>query len=259
MRRSDSRNQPALGFVYWPVRLICVCWVGIVLGQTPPPRLDPALLHAIEERKRTEGEAQKYAYKEQRRNINYDANGKAKLDFTDTYEIIFLDGAPRKKHILHDGRPLSEKQQKAEDRNPNQGETGLRLALPLDKLATRFIVTLEKDEDYDGHACAVFLAVPQSGETEAAKDGTAYEIKLWVDRQDAVFVRIEARAVARVMRYEKDSVVVYEFKKVNDEAWLPSRFWFKGNVRFLKRDVPVEAEQVYSDYRKFQVETKILP
>jgi hypothetical protein len=100
----------------------------MALGQTSPPPLEAALQHAIQERKRTEGEAQKYAYNEWRRNVNYDANGKAKLDFTDTYEIIFLNGAPTKKHTLHDGRPLSEKQQKAEDRKPNQGESGLRFA-----------------------------------------------------------------------------------------------------------------------------------
>jgi hypothetical protein len=231
----------------------------MVLGQTPPPSLDPALRHAIEERKRTEGEAQKYAYNEWRRNVNYDANGKAKLDFTDTYEIIFLNGAPTKRHTQHDGRPLSEKQQKAEDRKPNQGESGLRFALPLDKLATSFIVTSEKNEECGDRPCAMFVAVPQSGEAQAAKDGTAFEIKLWVDRQDSVFARIEARVLSRGMRYEKDTVVVYEFKKVKDDAWLPSRFWFKGNVRSLMQDVPVEAEQVYSNYRKFQVETKLLP
>ena len=120
-------------------------------------------------------------------------------------------------------------------------------------------MTSEKSKNYGDRPCAVFLAVPRSSESLAAKDGTGYEMKLWVDRQDSVFAKIEARVVARGMRYKEGTVVVYEFKKVNDEAWLPSRFSFKGNVRSLTQDVPVEAEQVYSNYRKFQVETKLVP
>ncbi len=122
----------------------------------------------------------------------------------------------------------------------------------------QFIVTSEKNDDCGVRRCALFLAVPQPG-GQASKYGTAYEMKLWVDQQDSVFAKIEARVTAAGMRYEKDSVVVYEVKKVNNEAWLPSRFWFKGKVRSLMQDVSVEAEQLYSNYQKFQVETKILP
>jgi hypothetical protein len=49
----------------------------------------------------------------------------------------------------------------------------------------------------------------------------------------------------------------YNWKKVNDEAWLPARYWFKGEVRYMMSNVPAETEQTYTDYKKFRVETKI--
>jgi hypothetical protein len=59
------------------------------------------------------------------------------------------------------------------------------------------------------------------------------------------------------MRWEKDSVVVFDFAKVRNEAWLPARFSYKGHVRYMGRNIPVEAEQSYSDYKKFQAETVV--
>ena len=73
-----------------------------------------------------------------------------------------------------------------------------------------------------------------------------------------VFRKIEGKVAAEGMRYEKDSVITYEWSKVNNEAWLPVRFWFKGRIRYMLHDIPDETEQTYSDYKKFHAETKVV-
>ena len=232
--------------------------------------LDPALAQAVAQRRNTIGEAQKYTYMEHVKNLNWDSSGKETLHSTDTYEIIFLEGAPYKKHVLHDEQALSGKDQKAEDkkiehlaedRRRNGEKDGLLSAsvhfeLPLDRLASDFTVSALAPEQLEGRPTMVFAATPVDM-NQAARNGLAYEMKLWVDQQDRVFRKIEAKVIGEGMRWEKDALISYEFAKVNGEAWLPVRYWFKGNVRYMLRNVPVEHEETYSDYKKFRADVKI--
>src|ERR1700757_1130568 len=98
----------------------CFCLVlavfSLLTRNAYPSTVDPALQQALDTRKQTVGEAQKYTYTEQDKTLNFDAKGKVTLENIETYEIIFLEGAPYKKHILHNGQPLAEKEQKTEDK-----------------------------------------------------------------------------------------------------------------------------------------------
>ena len=236
--------------------------------------IDPALRHAVQNHRKTVGEAQKYTYTEHSTNINFDSKGATKLHVTDTYDIIFLEGAPYQKHVLHNEQPLSSKEQKAEEnkladvakarlehRSSGLFHTNFRFEFPLDQLATQFDVKQSGSEDLDGRHDLVFTAHPKSLTAEAlkqaARDGVAYEMKLWVDQQDQVLSQIEGEVIADGMRYEKGTLVTFKFQKVNDEAWLPARFWFKGKVRYMMTDVPTEAEQTYSNYKKFKVDVNL--
>jgi hypothetical protein len=235
--------------------------------------LDPCLQHAVDLRKQVLPEAQSYTYTEHRTNINYDSKGKETHRFSDTYEIIFLEGAPYKKHILHDEKPLSEKEAKAEARKLEDVAKARReqrerhsllhasfnLELPLDQLATSFEVKTAAPEELDGRQNLVFTAIPSAGPDAKtlAHNGLAYEMRFWVDQQDNVFRRVEAKVIADGMRWEKDSVVVFDFAKVRDEAWLPARFSFKGRVHYMGRGILDEAEQTYSGYKKFQADVVV--
>jgi len=114
-------------------------------------------------------------------------------------------------------------------------------------------------EELDGRQNLVFTAIPPPGSDAKAlaRDGLAYEMKFWVDVQDNAFRRIEAKVIAGGMRWEKDSVVVFDFSKIRNEAWLPARFSYQGRVRYLGRNITAEAEQTYSDYKKFHAETVV--
>jgi hypothetical protein len=262
---------PAILLALWLISSCCVAQSAVSL---PAP-----LAHAIETRKQTLGEAQKYTYTEVAHNINYDKQGKVTLDVSETYEIIFLEGAPYKKHVLHNGQLLPEKDAHAEEkkmdevaRTRKQGgkdrhgvlhpfNSSFQFSLPLDELAVRFDVAAAGQEELGGKQTLVFTAAPrpedEAGLKQAAHEGMAYKMKLWVDQQESVFRRIEAEVVAVGMRYDKGTVVSYDWKKINNEAWLPVRYSFKGKVRYMMSDVPAEAEFTFSDYKKFRTDSKI--
>ncbi len=237
--------------------------------------LDPALEQAVANDKKTSEEAQKYTYTERKRDLNFDSKGNVKQDSSDTFEIIFLEGAPYRKHTMHNDQPLPGKEQKAEDKKladvakarrehpekdrPLSGQ--FHLKLPVDQIPARFDVTPAGFDEVDGRKMLIFKAVPRPGAAgmkEISRDGLAWDMKLWVDEQDKVFSRIEAKVIADGMRFENGLVCEFNWKKVNGEAWLPVRYWIKGKVRYMGMNVPAEAEQSYSNYQKFHADTKIV-
>ncbi|MGA9528615.1 MAG: hypothetical protein WBS24_10910 [Terriglobales bacterium] len=237
--------------------------------------LDPSLEEAVANDKKTSDEAQKYTYTEHKKDLTFDSKGRVKQDSSDTFEIIFLEGAPYQKHTLHNGKPLPEKEQKAEDKkladvakarreNPEKDRVlsgQFHLKLPVDQIAAHFDVSAAGSDEIDGRKTLVFNAVPRPGSggmKEMSRDGLAWEMKLWVDEQDKVFSKIDAKVIADGMRYENGLVCEFNWQRVNGEAWLPVRYWIKGKVRYMMMNVPVETEQSYSDYKKFHADTKIV-
>ncbi len=271
---ASSLSPSTLWFPIWVV-VICGSLVIVSSAQGQVAPIDPVLQQAIETRKKTIGQAQEYTYSEHYKSLRPDSNGNTKVQFTDTYDIIFLNGAPYKKHLLHNEKPLSQSEQQREEKKLAdvanarlQGQShrlfhaSFQVELPIDQLAVRFNVTPNGSEYLDGRRDLVFTAVPKGSGPDALKvaahDGVAYEMKLWVDREDHVFTKIEATVIADGMRYERGTLMTYKFQKVNDEAWLPARFSFKGKVRFMMSDVPAEMEQTYFDYKKFNADSKLV-
>ena len=250
--------------------------LGLLLSASAENQtLDLSLSQAIASYDTTAEEAQRYAYTERKQDRTYDSNGKLKQDSSDTFEIIFLEGAPYQKHTLHNDQPLPEKEQKAEDkkladvtksRREKKDKAGLfsgqfYLKLPVDQIPTRFDVTAAGADEIDGRKMLVYKALPRAGAggmKEIGRDGLAWEMKLWVDEQDKIVSKIEAKVIADGMRYENGLMVEFNWKKVNNEAWLSVRHWVKGKVRYMMMNIAVETEQTYSDYKKFHADTKIV-
>ena len=53
--------------------------------------------------------------------------------------------------------------------------------------------------------------------------------------------------------------LTYEMMRVNDDLWAPKRILLKASARLLVlRKVNVEQELTFSDYRKFQTDSRIV-
>jgi len=79
-------------------------------------------------------------------------------------------------------------------------------------------------------------------------------------------VRVEAETTATISfgvflaRLNPGARLVFEQARVNDEIWLPRREFLSGSGRIgmLKR-LAESDEILWSNYRKFQVDSRVLP
>lgn len=91
------------------------------------------------------------------------------------------------------------------------------------------------------------------------------EGKLWIDEKDSNWVRVEADVLKPfslgwlLARIAPGTHLTYEMMRVNDEIWAPKRILLKASARLLMlRKVNVEQELTFSDYRKFQTDSRIV-
>lgn len=71
--------------------------------------------HAVANHLQRETVRNDYTYLARVRWTDFVARGKSKPRYTETYEIMFLEGAPYSRHIAHNGRPLPADQEKLEE------------------------------------------------------------------------------------------------------------------------------------------------
>ena len=91
------------------------------------------------------------------------------------------------------------------------------------------------------------------------------EGKLWIDKESSNWVKVEADVLKPfslgwlLARVGAGTHLTYEMMRVNDDLWAPKRILLKASARLLMvRKVNVEQELTFSDYRKFQTDSRIV-
>jgi len=89
----------------------------------------------------------------------------------------------------------------------------------------------------------------------------------WIDEEDHVLAKIDFDLVkdakfggGLLVTVNDNSQTTREWRKVNNELWLPVRMEtrLKGRL-FLTKGINLRSVDEFSDYKKFSVETKINP
>jgi hypothetical protein len=176
--------------------------------------------------------------------------------------------------------------------------------LPIGDLAQKFRLNAKGEVLRDGRKTYVVQADPLHAKDE--DDPAAnFKIKIWIDEKELQIVRVEGRAVragpisradyaafssktlsAKEVEdrkkklsetrlfYGDDTVIIQEWAKVNDEAWLQRRRHVKGSHEVVidqsaegfkpyfarsSSSASVEYDTLDTNYKKFRVEHRILP
>ena len=97
--------------------------------------------------------------------------------------------------------------------------------------------------------------------TTTMSDSTTAELK---DRQDRSSSRIEAQTTDTISygiflaRLNPGAKLVFEQARVNNEVWLPRRFFVSGSGRIgLVKRLAEDEEITWNDYKKFRVESQL--
>jgi hypothetical protein len=249
----------------------------------------PALMRAVEVNQRASEAVEKdYLYRSVQTHQETDGHGGVKKTETEEYDVFWIEGVPVHRMTKKNGKELSAEDQKketehidkevakAKERRAKADEKGTETdprghdLVTVSRLLELGSFTNARRVQLNGRdTIAVdFAGNPKAKTKDRFEDvirdmaGTA-----WVDEQDKVLVKVQGHFVnsfkvgaGMVANIQKGTNFEGEWRKINDEVWLPSMFDGQGAARvlvFFHFDGSLRA--VNSDYRKFKATSTILP
>jgi hypothetical protein len=264
-----------------------VSLVVLAAAAMAQPAPDQTVRQAIQRDRENRGATRNYTFVQ--REVHRNLDGKGALRSTDvrTFDVTLLAGSPYRRLIAIDDKPLPPAKAREEDeklrksiearRKESETERSKRLAEEqkrweesrtfLNEIPDAFDLTLAGSEIAGGRDCYVVAGTPRANyrpRTKAARLFPKIKGRLWIDKEDYSLIRAEVEAIETVsyglilVRIHKGTRAIFEQTKVNGEVWLPLRLhaFAEGRLGLVKK-LRVDYEVTYSDYKKFQVDSRI--
>ncbi|HYK16742.1 MAG TPA: hypothetical protein VEV37_01920 [Bryobacteraceae bacterium] len=217
-----------------------------------------------------------------------DPKGKVKSEDTDQWETVVLYGEPHRRMLEHKNKALTDEEKRKEQEKLDKSVA--KLASETDAQRAHRLAQVEKEREkdreflrdvpdlydfksigeqkIDGLDTWVISATPKAGyqpRHSDAKPLLKIQGKIWIDKAEYQWVRIEAETTGTISyglflaRLNPGAKLLFEQTRVNDEIWLPKYEHVSGSGRLgLVKKIALEQDLTWSNYRKFQVESKIV-
>jgi hypothetical protein len=232
--------------------------------------------------------ARNYTFLERSETRELDSDAHVKTRKILLYDVTMLEGSPYRRLIGKDDHGLSPEEERierkkladsiAQRQKEAPGEHARRIAEwekkrqrerePLDEVPDAFDFRIAGEGPIDGRDAWVIEGTPRPGyraRSSLAKLFPKFRGRLWIDKADYQWVKTEAEVTGDiswglfVARLSKGARLDVEMTRVNDEVWLPKRIEAKASARLaLVKKYRIEAETSFSNYRKFQVESRVV-
>ena len=220
---------------------------------------------------------------------HFDAHNRVTSDHQETWEVFILDGLPFTRNLSREGKPLPEAEQRRQQQKLDRDTARLERETPEEKqkraaefeksrrreraflleLPDAFDLHLEGSDTIDGQDVWVISGVPKPGYRAKTRDGAALSKirgKMWIEKSGYQWVRVEAETIGTISfgvflaRLDPGAKLVLEQTRINGQLWLPKRAYMsgKGRIALLKR-IAEDDEITWTDYKKFQVDSRIVP
>jgi len=230
--------------------------------------------------------ARDYTYRLRDEIRELDGAGRVKSVHSTVDEVLYIAGKRYFRPLEKDGRPVSPGEARREQAKLD------RAAAEAGRLTeAEHAKRVEGAERDRARQRAQFKDIPDAYDfgllAETAIDGRpAYEIsatprpgyhgefrgilhnvegKLWIDKDSSNWVRVEADVLKPfslgwlLARVGAGTHLTYEMMQVNGDLWAPKRISLKASARLLMlRKVNVEQELTFTDYRRFQTDSRIV-
>jgi len=218
----------------------------------------------------------------------YDGEGKVKSMRSRTFDITIQEDSPYRRLIARDGKPLSESEEAREKENLRRSIDDRRRETPsqrskrlaeyekrrerqrrfLREIPNAFEFTTISEERFEGRDVWVIRAAPRLGYNPQTAEGRVLGKlagKLWIDKAELQCAKVEAESVEPVsfgwllVRVAKGAAIEIAQTRVNDEVWLPKHVLATFRARIgLVKGISGQYEITYSDYRKFQAQSRMV-
>ncbi len=230
--------------------------------------------------------ARDYTYKIRDQIHELDSADRVKSDHSTLDEVLYIGGKRYFRPLEKDGRPIPSREAQreqakldraaAEAGRLTEAEHNKRIADEERDIAKRRAQFKDVPDAFDfkllGDAVIAdrgawkIAATPRAG-YDGALQGILRNLEgtLWIDKQDFNWVKFEADVLKPfslgwfLARVGEGTHLSYELMRVNDELWVPKEVSLKASARLvLLKKVRVEQEITFSDYRKFQTDSRIV-
>lgn len=213
-----------------------------------------------------------YTYTERDEDRRLDSRGMVKSENSAVSKMTLVNGARFEQIVEHNGHaPSPEEQQRSEgDLNKLKNETPAERTVRLDQdeanrsflrdVLGAFDFRLIGEEIVEGRPAYVLQATPHPGYRAHGRYATILskvEGKLWVDKQDFGWIRVDGRVTQAfsmglfVARVQRDSHVILDEMCVGDGVWVPKRVEVRASLRILfLKGLYIDRIITYSDYQR---------
>jgi len=229
------------------------------------------MLRSIAATQRSWEARDRYVYKERDEDRRLDPDGRVRSQDVDDSIIILVGEAPFEQLVKRNGRPPSAEEKRKQDEKlaslqretPQQRAARLREQREnrsfIREVPEGFDFQLIGEEVINGRPAYVLRATPRAGYRANGKYGklmSKVQGKLWVDKQDFGWVKIEGEVtqpfslglfLARVLR---GSHITMEQSSFDDGIWLPKRIELRASAKILfVKSYDINRILTYSDYQ----------
>ncbi len=223
-------------------------------------------------------EAPNYGFLEHDVEEKLDARGKVKSKTDKTYEVSMMDGSPYNNLVQVNGKPLPADQQKAEaskmeaerQRRTHQSaaDRAKRVAkydkerkqdqAMIREMANALDYKLAGEETVNGRPTYVLVANSKPGYVPKSRDAkvlTAMKGKLWIDKAETQWVKVEAEVIRPVSFYAVATVTPgtkfeLEQEPVGPGLWMAKHFAVRVNSNVLWMARNSNTDETYTDYKR---------
>jgi hypothetical protein len=230
--------------------------------------------------------AKDYTFVEEKVTTEKDRQGRVTKTESITFDVLMIGDRPFRKKIAQDGKSLPEKEarkveaefekalkkheaRQASGRPDSGGDRARDESRALfNEIPDAFLFTLLGEDAVDGQPAWVIHATPKPGYRGKARRAdllAKFRGKLWIDKRELQWVRVEAETIAPVSfgwflaRLERGARLTFEQARVNSEVWLPTRSSAHLDARLGFKRINNDVEVRWRDYRKFRTDSRVLP
>jgi hypothetical protein len=218
-----------------------------------------------------------------------DSHGAVQSTKREKWETLILDGQPHRRMLERDGKPLNPQEERSEQKKLDDASRKLTGETPAQKRqrlvdATRqrnrefaflseipdlFDIRLEGDAVIGGRPVWVVSGTPRPGARPRSRDARLLlkvRGRMWIDKATYQWAKVEVETTGTISwgvflaRLDPGAHLTFEQAQVDEGLWFPKRLLMGGSGRLgLLKKLAQEQEIQWSNYRKFSVDSKILP